>query len=110
MACPGVRSTEYNSPGISPFEGGAIIAITSTPASRRTTGRKHSLTHQQKIELKFYRAWPCQTKQDSDSPITSPSYQEASTSLLSFCIRGQTEWKPQLQKTNQTDHMDHSLV
>ena len=24
-------------------------------------------------------------------------------------IRGQTEWKPQSQKTNQPDHMDHSL-
>jgi len=22
----------------------------------------------------------------------------------------QTEWKPQLQKTNQSDHLDHSLV
>ena len=31
-------------------------------------------------------------------------------SLLSFSIRGQTEWKPQSQKTNQSDHMDHTLV
>ena len=30
--------------------------------------------------------------------------------LLSFSIRGQTEWKPQSQKTNQSDHIDHSLV
>ena len=29
--------------------------------------------------------------------------------LLIF-VRGQTEWKSQSQKTNQTDHMDHSLV
>ena len=29
---------------------------------------------------------------------------------LFLSIRGQTEWKPQSQKTNQTDHMDHSLV
>ena len=40
----------------------------------------------------------------------SPSYQEASTSLLSLSIRGQTGWKPWSQKTNQTDHMGHSLV
>ena len=33
-----------------------------------------------------------------------------SISLLSLFIRRQTEWKPQSQKTNQTDHMDHSLV
>ena len=31
-------------------------------------------------------------------------------SLLSLSIRGQTEWKPQSQKDNKTDHMDHSLV
>jgi len=35
---------------------------------------------------------------------------EASLSLLPLPVRGQTEWKPQSQKTNQTDHMDHSLV
>ena len=39
----------------------------------------------------------------------SLSQQEASISLLSFSIRGQKEWKPQSQKTNQTDHMEHSL-
>ena len=38
------------------------------------------------------------------------SHQEASISLLSLSIRGQIKWKPQSQKTNQTDHMDHSLV
>ena len=30
--------------------------------------------------------------------------------LASFSIRGRTEWKPQSQKANQTDHMDQSLV
>ena len=40
----------------------------------------------------------------------SPCHQEASTSLLFLSIRGQREWKPQLQKINQTDHLDHSLV
>ena len=43
------------------------------------------------------------------SPSGSLSHQEASISLLSFSIRGQTDWKPQSQKTNQSDHMDHSL-
>ena len=47
---------------------------------------------------------------DPVSPSVSLSHQEVSISLLSFSIRGQTEWKPQSQKTNQTDHMDHSLV
>ena len=40
----------------------------------------------------------------------SLSYQKASKSLLSFCIRGQTDWKPQSQKTSQSVHMDYSLV
>ena len=43
-------------------------------------------------------------------PTVSPSHREASMSLLSLSTRRQTEWKPQSQKTNQTDHMDHSLV
>ena len=37
------------------------------------------------------------------SPSVNLSHQEASISLLSLCIRGQTEWKPQSQKTNQTE-------
>ena len=47
-------------------------------------------------------------KQDLDSLIASPSHQKVSTSLLS--IRGQIERKPQLQKANQIDQLDHSLV
>ena len=69
-------------------------------------------THQQKTGLKIYKQWPCFTHSKS-------LHQEASTSLLLSSIRGQTEvkiiipWlperKPQSQKTNQSDHMDHSL-
>ena len=44
------------------------------------------------------------------SPTVSLSHQEASIILLSLFTRGQTEWKPQSQKTNQTNHMDHRLV
>ena len=40
----------------------------------------------------------------------SLSHREASVRLLSFSIRGQTDWKPQAQETNQSDHTDHSLV
>ena len=42
--------------------------------------------------------------------IASTSHWEASTSLLPSSIRGQTEWKPQSQKTYQNDHVDHSFV
>ena len=46
----------------------------------------------------------------SKSPSVSLSSQEASISLLPFSIRGKRDWKPQSQKTNQSDHMDHSHV
>ena len=78
--------------------------------SGQITGREHSPTHQQKIGLKSYWAWPRPSEQDPVSPSVSLSHQEASVSLLFLSLREQTEWKPQSQKTNQTDHMDHSLV
>ena len=87
-----------------PFEGGAIILITSTSlVSGQTTGREHSPTHQQKIGLKIYWAWPHPSEQDPVSLTISLYHQEASISLLIVSFRGQTEWKWQSQKTNQTD-------
>ena len=59
---------------------------------------------------KYTNHTKCASEQNPDFPTASPSHQEASTSLLSLSIRGQTEWKPQSQKTNQTDHMDPSFV
>ena len=44
------------------------------------------------------------------SPPSQSFHWETSISLLSFSIRGQTDRKSQSQKTNQTDHTDHSLV
>ena len=78
-------------------------------ASDQTTGREHSLTHQQKFGLKIYWAWPFPPEQEPVLPTASPSHKEASTSLLSSSIRGQTEWKPESQKTNQTDYLDHKM-
>ena len=52
MACCGVRGTEYNGAGISPFEGGHHYPYYSL-ASGQTTGREQSPTHQQKIRLKI---------------------------------------------------------
>ena len=53
---------------------------------------------------------PPSSEQDPVDPSVSLSYEEASISLLSLSITGQTGWKPQSQKTNQSNHMDHSLV
>ena len=50
------------------------------------------------------------SEQDPASPSVSLSHQEASINLLSFYIRGKTDWKSQSQKTNQSDRMNHSLV
>ena len=108
----GVSCTEYDSPGISPFEGGHHYKHYPyhSLAFDQTTGRKHSPAHQEKIDLKIYLAWSHPSEQDLDAPTDSPSHQEVSTSLLSLFIRGKTEWKPKLQKTNQTDHLYYSLV
>ena len=88
-----VRGIEYNSAGISPFEGGYCYYPYHSLALGQTTEREHSPAHQHKIGLKIYWAWPHPSEQ-ADFPIASPSHQEASTSLLSLSIRGQTEWKP----------------
>ena len=78
--------------------------------SGQATGREHSPSHQQKIGLKIYWAQLHPSQQDPVSPSVSLFHQEASISLLSLSNRGQTDWKPQSQKANQTDCMDHSLV
>ena len=83
-----------------PFEGGHHYFLTSTIslASGQTTGMEHSPTHQRKIGLKIYWAWPCPSEQDPVSPWVSLCHQEASISLLFLSLRGQTEWKLQSQK------------
>ena len=53
------QGTAYNSPGISPFEGGCHYYHYPyhSLASGKTTGREHSpQPHQKKIGLKTYRA------------------------------------------------------
>ena len=92
--------------GSSPFSHYLHHSLASGP----TTGREHSTAHQQKIRLKIYWAWSHPSEQGPVFPTVNLSHQEASISLLHLSIRGQTEWKPQSQETNQTDHMDHSLV
>ena len=54
--CHGAKGTEYNSPGISPFEGGHhyLHYPYQSLTSGQTTGREHSPTHQQEIGLTIY--------------------------------------------------------
>ena len=42
--------------------------------------------------------------------LSHPYMITGKTTALTSSIRGQMEWKPQAQKTNQTDHRDHRLV
>ena len=112
VACYRDGGSECSSACMGPFEGDFhyLQSLHYSLASGQIIGREHSPTHQQKIGLMIYWAWPCPSEQDPVSPSVSLSHQEASVSLLSFSIRGQTDWKPQSQKNSQSDHMDHSLV
>ena len=82
----------------------AITAITPTIDWRRPKTEEtqpHPSTENWIKDLQSM-APPIWTR--SSFPSVSLSHQEASISLLSFSIRGQTVWKPQSQKTNQSDH------
>ena len=63
-----------------------------------------------KVPIAFITHTIIRPEQDPGSLTGCLSHQEVSISLLSLSIRGQTEWKPQSQKTNQIDQMDNSLV
>ena len=88
-----VQGTECSSVLLGLFEGGHhyLHYLHHSLLSGQITGRGHSPTHQQKIVLKIYWAWPHPSEQDPVSPLVSLSHQEASISLLSFSVRGQTE-------------------
>ena len=104
--------TECISVCMRPFESGChyFHYLLHSLASGQITRKEHSLAYQQTIGLKIYWAWPRPSEQDPVSPSVSLSHQEASISLLSFSIRGQTDWKPQSHKINQSNHVEHSLV
>ena len=87
-----------------------IIFITSTKMESQVKQQGGNIALPISRKLKIYWAWLCPSEQDPVAPTVSLSHQEASRNLLSLSIRGQTEWKAQLQKTNQTDHVNHSLI
>ena len=83
-----------------------IIFITFTGFGLRSNNREGAQPFLQwKIGLKINWARPQPIRTRPSYPSVSLSHQEASVSLLSFSIRGQTDWKAQSQKTNQSDHM-----
>ena len=76
-----------------PFQGGChyLHYFRHSLISSQTTGREHSPAHQQKIGLKFTEHGSTHQNQEPVSPTVSISRQEASVSLLSLHLRGQTE-------------------
>ena len=110
VACCRVGDTECGSVCTGPFEGGRhyLHELHHSWASDQTTGREHSPAHQQKIGLKMSMAPPIRTR--PSFPLTQSLPSGSFHKPLILSIRGQIEWNPQSQKTNQTDHMDHSLV
>ena len=109
----GIDSSNPGRPGVLPKSFGRRTFYhlpLPLPPPGQSTGREESPTHKQKIGLKIYWTWPCPPKQNPVLPTASPSHQETCTGLLSASIRRQTEWKPQSQKTNQNDHMNHNFV
>ena len=70
-----VEGTECSSACMEPFEGGHhyLHYLHNSLASGQITRREHSPTHQQKIGLKIYWAWPHPSEQDPVSPSVSLS-------------------------------------
>ena len=111
VACLGVEALTAAVLGGAASGHDLLQVVTITPTILLTQLRIQGTypNYQDKTGLKIYRAWPCSPEQDPVFPTASSSHQEASTSLLFSYIRGQTEWKPQSQKTSQNDSMDHSF-
>ena len=109
VACCRVGGAECSSACTGAFEGSChfLHYLHHSLVSGQTTGREHSLTHQQKIGLKIYWTWSRPSKQDPVSPTVSLSHQEAFISLLSLSIRRQFSSITWLCPTL-CDHMDCS--
>ena len=89
----------------------AVIFITSTivwhQVNKRDGTQPYPSTENLLKDL-LSMALPIRTR--PNFPFNQPLPSGSVHKPLSFSIRGQTDWKPQSQKTNQSDHMDHSFV
>ena len=111
VACCRGRGAECSSACLGPFEGVSIIFINSTivsPQVKQQGGNTATPINRNWIKDLLDMALPMRTR--PSFPLSQSPHQATSISLLSLSIRGQTEWKPQSQKTNQSDHVHHSLV
>ena len=112
MAYCRVRDTECSSACMGPSEGGHhyLHYLHYSLVSGQKTGREHRPCPSIENWITDLLGMAHPSEQDPVSPSVNFSHQKVSISLLSISFRGQTERKPQSQKTNQTDHMDHSSI
>ena len=90
----------------------ATIFITSTIVWPQVKQQRENtaLPINRKLDEIFTEHGPAHQNKNQSSLQSLSPIRKLPLSLLTLSIRGQTEWKPQSQKTNQTDLMDHSLV
>ena len=103
-----VRGTECGSACVGSFEGGHHYLHYFHHSRPQVNSREGTQLHpstENLIKDLLSMALPINTR-----PRFPHSQSLPSGSFHKPLIRGQTEWKPQSQKTSQTDHMDHSLV
>ena len=88
-----------------------IVFITFTIVWPHVNSRKGTQLHPSTENwIKDLLSMVLPIRKDPVPPSVSLSHQKALISLLYFCIRGQTDWKLPSQKTNQSNHIDHSSV
>ena len=114
--CCGVRGTDYNSPGraVACWRKSSWRRIPLLPLPLPESGlgpnyREGTQPHtaaEKWIKDLLSMALPIKQDQFTYSQPVLPTSKLPQASS----IRGQTEWKPQQQKANQTDHMDYNLV
>ena len=88
-----VGGIEFSSACMGRFEGGHhyLHYLHHSLVSGQIAGSKHNSTHQQEIGWMIYWTWLCPSEQYPVSPTVSLSHQEASISLSSLSLRGQTD-------------------
>ena len=111
VACCRAEGTECSSVCMGPFEGGKhylhYLHLVWHQVNNGEGTQLHPSTENWVKDL-LSMAPPIRVR--PSFPLSQSLSARSFHKPLSFSIRGQTDWKPQSQKTNQSDHMDHSLV
>ena len=113
VACCRVGDTKCSSVCMDPFAGGRHYihylhdSLVSGLMSNNREGTQPHPSTENWTKYLLSMALPIRTRPTFPHSQSLPS---GSFHKPLITLRGQTKWKPQSQKTNQTDYMDHSLV